>query len=143
MSSSLSHSPAEVIAQLLREAGYTSVYTKGEPSSPDSVITVKDTAGTDDGRTMVDGELQQHYGVQVRVRSPEHPAGWLVTNNIRVLFSEGVNQQVVTMGDGTRFLVWAVTNIGQILPIGKDTPRTKRDLFTLNATVPMREITNG
>ena len=137
------HSPAEIIRKLLDEWGANGwqVFATNEPDEPDQTVTVYDVDGASDGRSMCDGELWNHWGIQVRVRSDEHPDGWLQMNAIRNFFSMNVNQAIVVMDDGSAYIVWCITNIGQILPLGQDKPRTKRSLFTLNCRVPIREVT--
>jgi len=155
MSGELSHSPAEVIAQLIQTwddaqvaLGNPSVgpiYFSNEPSELDDVVTIYDSpTGQSDGRAMIDGELWEHWGIQARIRASEHKEGFLRAKRIRKFWSEGVYQAVVTMTDpapdGSQYVVWAITKIGQILALGKQTPQTKRSIFTINATSPIREL---
>jgi hypothetical protein len=140
VSSTLTHSPAEITRQLLLDAGEGwQVFVSNLPPVPDDVIVVYDTQGRDDGRTF-DGELQSHEGLQLLFRSTDHRTGWLKANEWRTNLSENVNQEIVTMPDGSQFLVWCYAKIGNILAIGTDSPRSKRYLFTLNCTIALREI---
>ena len=150
MTSQLAHTPADVIAQLLVDGGQGSdplvlplgdwpIYVESEPDSPDSVLTVYTTTGIDDGRTMPDGELQQHYGFQVRIRSRTAKEGYTKAAAIRAFLSEVVKDNRVSL-DLSDYLVLCVSKIGQIMRLGKDTPTTKRSLYTLNATLPLRQL---
>jgi hypothetical protein len=148
----LQHSPADVTAQLLRNLGlgvlgsYDSsgnyngaawpVQSFGEPEQPDEVITVYDTAGVEEGRTMTDGQIQEHRGVQVRVRSKTFPGGWLKADSIRQALAQTVKLTQVTL-EGVNYLVGCFGKIGTIMVLGKDSPDTKRSLFTVNATVAL------
>ena len=149
MSGTLAHSPADVIRKLLVNLALGSdanavpaeawpVFASGEPASPDSVITVYDTAGKNDGRAMATGERSEHYGIQVRVRSAAHTAGYAKAQAIAIAFDETVTQNAVTIGS-TTYLVHAVSRRGPVLNIGKETPTSKRSLFTLNALVSLRQ----
>jgi hypothetical protein len=144
----LPHSPAQVIQQLIADLSLGTdplantawpVFASGEPSKPDNVLTITDTTGLDDGRVMQSGELLTHYGFQVRIRAVDHATGWAKADAIRTAFAESVYQNRVTL-DATHYLIWAVTHIGQVLALGKDTPSTKRSLFTLNATVTIAAV---
>jgi hypothetical protein len=143
----LTHSPADILAQVLVDIGQGSspsnnplqawpVYTTGEPNAPDNCITVKDTVGQDDGRTMPDGEPMFHPGFQIRLRATDEATGYAKANAIRTALSQILNR-TVTIGSNNYF-VNCVVRIGQVLPLGKDTPHTKRSLFTLNAMLVVR-----
>lgn len=150
----LEHAPSQIVGRLLAEMGLGAtpqsnttvtwpIYINNEPPSPDNTITIYDTPGSDDGRVMA-GELQQHYGFQVRVRSAVHNTGWSKISNIRKEMAENAMayQHVVTIeSPSTRYLVHAITGIGQVIPLGKETPESKRDIFTLNASVVVYKIT--
>jgi len=141
MSSALAHSPAEVLRKFLEDGDYPiGVFVSNEPSAPDDTVTIFDTAGIDDGRVMIDGELQAHYGVQLRIRSFDHPTGWLRSQNLRTLLSESLNQAIVTFSDGSQFILWCSSHIGTVLALGTESPTSKRYLFTLNCTLSISQI---
>lgn len=115
------------------------VYAIGEPDLPDNVITVYDTAGMDDGRLMTNGELQCHYGWQMRVRAVNHPVGYRKINALRVYISETFRALNLTI-EGSLYQVPAFTHLGEIMILGPDTPGSKRKLFTLNGTIPLKQL---
>ena len=147
------HSPAEIVQQLLIDAGIGTdpdlsplqswpVYSTNEPDleTLDEVITVTDTAGADQGRTMVDGEEEIHYGVQIRVDARSHENyGWRKTDAIRSYCSQTVYQAVVVI-DSIRYLVLNFSRIGPVIPTGKDVGAVKRSIFTFNPTVVIRRL---
>lgn len=113
------------------------IYAEGEPSSPDNVVTLYETQGIDDGRDMITGEKFGAYGFQVRIRAVDHKTGILKANQIKTtmeLKAGGIYDLGVTI-DGINYTVHAVSKIGQILSIGKEVPKTKRSLFTINAVM--------
>lgn len=145
----LLHSPADILRTALVALGQGTepsshgawpLFATGEPSSPDNAVTVFDTQGGSDGRAMGSGELFQHWGVQVRVRSVDHATGWHKTGAIRYALSTGCYQQGVVMTDSTTYLIHAVTNIGEVVALGKEVPSSKRNLFTLNAKVSVKRV---
>ena len=154
MANSLRHSPAEIVRQLLINLGlgvagsYDSsnrysgaawpVTTNSEVDQPDNAITVYDTAGQGDGRSMIDGETFSHYGFQVRIRAQTHRLGWLKADSIETGLSKSVYQNVVTV-DGVSYLVHCVARIGDVLSLGKEAPQSIRRVFTLNALLSVKE----
>ncbi len=140
------HSPAEVIRWLLvalelgtdpADGAAWPVYATNEPNEPDNCITVYDTTGISDGRSMMDGALWQHHGFQVRVRAKDHHAGWVKADAIRTAMAEQACQRTVSR-DGKRYLVWSINKIGLVLVLGIDNPTSKRQLFTVNAVAPIK-----
>lgn len=151
MPGTLTHSPARVVRQMLVDLGlgvagdydqtgrYTGgdwpVFAASEPDLPDECLTVYDTTPIDDGSIMIDGERQEHQGVQIRVRAREHDAGWLKARAVAVALDESVYDETVTI-DGTTYLVMSANRQGGIAVLGKE-PTSRRNLFTLNALVTM------
>ena len=149
MSGSLSDSPGAVVRKLLVDLSLgvepTSagtewqVFHAREPNKPDSVITVYDTEGRRQGRSMVSGEALEHFGVQVRVRDANHADGFTKSRAIAVALDESVNQTSVTVGSNV-YMVYAITRTSGPLSIGKE-PDSKRNIFTINALVALRQTT--
>jgi hypothetical protein len=157
MTTALQHSPADIVRQLLIEIGQGidstttlgpavnvppdwSVFTSTEPSVPDNCLTTYDIDGSSDGRIMVSGEAPYHYGFQIRIRSMDHPTGYIKANQLRNALAESVYMSTVKI-DSASYTVHAITSIGEIIAIGKDNPATKRSLFTLNAMLAMGFLT--
>ncbi len=154
MTGSLSHSQADIIAQLLIDLAFGTdptidgtwpIYVTEEPDNPDNVITVYDTVGTSDGRTQFDGEQQIHHGVQVRVRSTTHHPGYDKANDIAVGLDETILRDTVgvasVFGTGTaQYFVDSVSRKGDVISLGRESPNSKRTIFTINATVALREV---
>lgn len=133
----MDHSPADIIRQLFINKGLGTapqdgddwpVYASLEPHTPDNVITVYDTVGTDQGRVMIDGKVLGLWGFQIRVRAVDFQTGWAKIEAIRTSISE-IYQEMVTL-DAITYLVHAIVRIGNNLHIGLD---ANRRLFTLNA----------
>lgn len=149
MTGSLTHSPADVVRQLLIDLGHGTIPSGGgswpvfvsqEPNSPDSVITVYDTTERQDGRTMVDGERQEHEGIQVRIRDPDHAGGYTKAHAIAIALDTFASPTSVTIGSSV-YQLWAATRVSGPIALGKETPNSKRNLFTINATVTLRQTT--
>jgi hypothetical protein len=147
----MTHSAAQVVAQVLQNMGLggsptggsltTSwpVYYSNEPNEPDNCITVYDTIGTSSGRSMIDGELWYHYGVQIRIRATDHFTGWQKADSIRTAIAKQIFAMKLPIGVNN-YLVPAVSRIGSVLAIGVDNPHTKRKVFTLNAVTAIQQL---
>jgi hypothetical protein len=143
----LLHSPADVIAQLLVEGGVGTdpaedglwpVFATSEAVRPDNCITVYDTAGLDEGRDHSTLERAVHDGIQVRVRSVTPTVGFTKANVV-ALYLDAVQSMTVNL-DGHRYVVNNVSRTGGVIPLGKDGPLGKRNLFTVNALVSLRKV---
>lgn len=149
MTTPLLNSPAEIVQALLialelgtaPPAGSVAnnlvwpVYASSEPNEPDNCITVYDTTNQIDMRAMHDGSYAIHYGLQTRVRSIDHPTGYQKIAAIAHALASDVGGSAgpIPVVCGTNvYLVHAIARIGSILVLGKDAPRSKRSLFTVN-----------
>jgi hypothetical protein len=155
---SLLHSPAEIMRAALVSMGLClspvsvqaeptgtvwPAYATNEPSSPDSVVTCYDTADVGHGRDMITGERTSHRGVQIRVRSQYYAAGFKQAQNLAINTDENIWQMQVsiTTAAGTAtYIIWNVSRTSQVIPIGRDTPRTQRRIFTINTLMAVTRI---
>ncbi len=154
MTGSLTFSQADVIAQLLIDLGIGTdptangdwpIYVSEEPNEPDNVITVFATVGTQDGRTMIDGEVQEHEGIQIRVRSAGYDTGNRKADELKIAIDQTIERDTVqvasVIGTGTLdYFVQAVSRVSGPLSLGKETPTSHRNVFTINAIVALREV---
>lgn len=138
-----SYSPADVLAQLLTDMGLVSpsdgepwpVFVAVEPSSPDSCVTTYDTSAVDYGRLMT-GERQEHHGVQIRIRSRTHSEGYSKAKAIAEAMDTDVYWATVVLGSRT-YCVQAVSRASDVTVLGKESPTSKRSLFTVNVVLTM------
>ena len=154
MTTTLEHSPADIVRQLLIDLSLGAnggvswpVYASNEPASnnsdvPDALIVVTDTASRKDGRCQVSGRLFQHYGIQILVRHPTHQLGFLKASTIERTLSEDVNKQSVSLeavvGTSTdTYLVYSLS-VNPLLVLGKG-PDNNLSFFSINAFVSLRQ----
>lgn len=148
MSVVMAHSAADVVRTVLVLLGGGEnppsvtwpIFVGNEPPTPDNSITLYDTEGVDSGRSMIDGELWGYYGIQLRVRSTDHVTGAARANLLRRYLAEYVSYYTVTISSHS-YLIHSISNIGRALSLGKESPTSKRHLFTVNALVSVRAIT--
>lgn len=142
----MTHSQAEIVQQALRDLGFGTtpnavpwpVFCMKEPATPDNCVTTYNTQGTSDGRAMIDGELLDHLGIQIRVRGTDVPTVRAKLQAARTLIA-GVYHQTVHVGSSAYFLR-NFASIGQILYLGDESPVSKRQIGTLNATLAVDEL---
>lgn len=135
-------SPADLLLTLLQADGQTVAAAKGsavdwqstvgkELDAPDNVVTVYNTAGRVDARLMA-GNLVEHYGIQLRVRSKDQPTGWDKIASIEQWLLALTDRQA------SGYTVHAATGFGSVMDLGDDSPNTKRRLYTLNFNLVVR-----
>lgn len=148
MPGSLTHSPADIVRRLLIALGVGvdppsspwPIYASGEPSLPDNVITVFGTTGRQHGRTATDGEMQEHHGIQVRIRAATYPVGYTKARTIATAL-DTMYQDVITVPSTTNsYLIHAILRTSDVIELGKETPSSKREIFTVNALVSVRAV---
>jgi len=147
MSGSLNHSPADIMRHTLVELGLGTLPTSREdwpisysqePDSPDDAITLYDTTSRIDGRSHLSGETWLHYGIQVRIRSYAVSPGRTKANAITEALDKDIQYRPITIA-GTTYIVYTVTRTTDSVSLGKEVRDTKRNLFTINAVVALRQ----
>lgn len=143
----LDHSPADILREVMvatlslgtdpDDGDVWPVYASSEPDSPDNCITVFDTEGVKTGRLMVGGEVTEHHGIQIRVRSVDFPTGYAKARAIAVSLDEELYYDPVTM-ESSIYNVRCFNRTSGVLSLGKDVPNTKRNLFTINGLLSVR-----
>lgn len=144
----LAHSPADIVSRAIIANGGGSdpgppdadwpVNVSKEADMPDNALTVYNTTGMDDGRSNPDAERMQHYGIQVRVRATSHPAASAKAYAIAILLDE-VYTQTIDIGSSS-YLLHSVNRVGPPVDVGKETPTSKRSIYTINALAALRII---
>lgn len=144
MPGTLVNSPADVLRYVLIEDGLGVLANSGvwpigvgvEADSPDDAITIYDTTGIGQGRTMPDGETQEMHGIQVRIRAARYEPGYTKARSIAVHL-DTVYQKIIVVKTHT-YCVHSIGRISDVISLGKESPQSKRILFTVNALVCIR-----
>lgn len=148
MSGLMNHVPEEVVRRLLinLSLGYTDptvdwgVYYGHFPATPDHSICVYGTVGQTFGKTQNTKETQEKYGIQISVRGLPDAAA-LKANQIKTAL-DLVSYVHLYIGASV-YSVYAMTQKGPIIPLGKDLPTSTRRVFTLNYLAAIRMISVG
>lgn len=115
-------------------------YATTEPAKPDNCVTVYDTGARVHGRTMTDGELQEHHAVMLQVRAKDHQTGKAKISALRTYLSKNVVLAGVVI-NGTAYLIQSYSKIGEVMALGREVGTSARVVFTLNCTVSIRQLT--
>lgn len=83
------------------------VFKMQEPDRPDEVITVYETTPREDGKTQVDAQVVQHWGLTVRVRGRSDRAAGRRARLIARTLNEDVYDMTVTV-EGTAYELQSV-----------------------------------
>jgi hypothetical protein len=95
-----------------------------------------------DGRHMIDGSVQQHFNVSIKLRSADYGEGWQKAMDILVLLSETVREEITEGGTGDPTYVFdSFSTPSGIIYLGLDTGTTRRYNFELTYSVAIRQIT--
>lgn len=115
------------------------VYAPTEPSSPDDVITVTGTAGITHGRNHITGELGEHYGLSIRVRSAVEGDGYDKANEIATELNEDVYNAIITL-EGSDYCIQSIRTVTSVLYIGYEMPTSKRHIHVVNCLASIKQI---
>ena len=146
MAQRVTHSPADITRRVLIDIGVGGdppstpwpIYATSEPDLPDNLITVFDVIGSSDGRSMIDGEVLSHFGIQIRVRSTTHQIGWQKADEIQTALAKEIYQRTISI-EGNTYYVHCFARIQDVLAIGFDLPN-RRSFFVVNANVSLRQL---
>lgn len=155
MAGTLEHSPADIVRYALIAHGLGflhtgtglpvdwTVFCDVEPDRPDNVITVYNTIGRKHGRTNPDRLVQEHEGIQIRIRSRTPKLGYNKAREIAIELDTQVYQEQVIIGSSV-YCLHSFNRIGQIIALPKDTTTpSRRIVHTFNGLTSIRQNTLG
>ena len=138
----MNHSPKRVIHQLLIDLNLGDdpedttpvwpIYYSVLPDGPNNAICVYDTENRMEGREMVTGESQEHYGIQIAIRAENEDVGTSKGRAITESLDTEVFRELVTV-QGAVYLVQSVGRTTGVLNLGREAPQTDRRRFSINA----------
>lgn len=146
MSGTLTHSPDQIIQQLLvdlatgtlpESADDWPVFCSVLPEDPDNLLATIRTAGIISGRHQYDGEVQEHYGIQITVRGITYPLAASKAQATIIELTKNVLRANVTI-DSTDYTVQSVSLKSGPIPLLEHLI-SKRQLFTINVIAAIRQ----
>lgn len=150
----MGHTPADIVRQYLIDndlgtlpsAGETwPVFVSNEPNSPNNAITVYNTEGRIDGRSMQTGEQWEHPGVQIRVRATDYRTGHNKAELLILALDEQLYRETISLsgvgGASGTYLLQSVSRTAALAYLGVEPAKGRRHLFTINAVVTAKQQT--
>jgi len=146
MSGELFNSPAEIIQQALIDdllgdapgvAGWP-VYVNNNQPTNTANITVLDTTGFVRGKTHVDGEAQEHYGIQFLIRHPSQQEGYQKAN--KLLTETNAYWRKIVFIEDIQYIIDAITSSSPIIRVGKEQPEEVLFVYSLNVIASIRLV---
>ena len=148
----MDHSPAYIIKKylvgegLLVEPGdsgdwpaYVGILPDGKPDEvKNDIVACMDTSPVKDGRIMGTGENILHYGVQILLRSTAYNTGYAKMEALRASL-ESVNRDTIIISANT-YRLENVTLTTGVVVVGQEEGSKRRELFSLNFLVTLKEI---
>lgn len=146
MSGPLNHSPARIVAQAIADLSLASfnattwgLYVGMLPDTPDEAICVFNTTGVIQGRIQFTGETIEMHGVQVRIRGRYEEKTYAKARAIAVALDTQIRRTLVTIGSDT-YRIFSFNRTSSVIPLGADSPTTKRRSFAVNGIVSVRAV---
>lgn len=113
-------------------------FVGNKPDSPDNLIVVNETTGTQDGRDMNSGAYFDRKGLQILVRSNTYPVGEAKSRDIMKDFTETITFPLIFQADSTEYYrINNITRTSGPIPIGREMEASKRYQFTVNFLVSL------
>lgn len=150
MTGRLNFDPAEIVQQLLIDLGIGTavadeldwpIYHDSMPDTPDDCIRVKSTEGRDNGRVQHSGEVQEHYGIQIKVRSKSAVDGFTKAHRIASTLDTVIHRNEVEV-DLDLYRVNSIRRVGNVLALGKE-PDSNRRNWTVNGLASIEPLDIG
>lgn len=118
------------------------LYVNHLPDAPSSNVeddcgVIYDTTGVKDGRLM-SGEVPQHFGIQLRIRSLGNQEGYVKIEDVAAAMDEVVAVELsLASGD---YVIQNVSRTSPVIPLGIEGGTKRRFLFTINFLVTMKKV---
>jgi hypothetical protein len=138
----LLHPQSQILHQWLSDTGFDSdplghpwkLTYAFMPDQPDEIVTVFDTDGKKGGRAQVTGEMFEHLGFQIQVRSLDLASGYNKIVAIATAMDREVLRTPVAI-NCNEYRVQAISRQGPVSNLGFESPRSARRLFSINGLV--------
>jgi len=158
MSGFLDHSPANILLEWMLDEGLVDA-----PSSADwpgflqnvderyeSYVVVYDTDSRLSGKVHLLGETQQHYGIQIQVRSPDPDEAHSKVSEIFTAFDAASREPVTIAGEADgdppvippacEYIIDAITPTSGAIRAGKEQPEDYLWLWTANFVISIKQV---
>lgn len=104
----------------------------------DDAGSIKDSPGTLDGKDMRSGEVYQHFGLQIRIRSTDYEEGWIKVANVAAGL-DGIQSGTSIIVNGTTYSFWNFSRTSTVIDLGREETGKRRERFAVNFVLAIRE----
>jgi len=98
---------------------------------------IYDTAGVLDGK-LSSGEVIQHPGIQLRIRSDDYETGYAKIEAIALALDD-VSWDTIVVG-GNTYLLQNISRTTSVVPLGSERGYKRRFVFTVNFLITIRKV---
>ena len=144
----LLNSPSAVIAEYITATiqSFTDPDAQGSwplfishlPDSPDEAAVIKDSPGILDGRLMDSGEVIQHFGLQIRLRSNDSEEGWKKIEAL-ALELDGTAANTLVIKNETTYSIQNLSRSTPIIPLDREVDKKRRVQYLVNYLLSITE----
>lgn len=144
----MTHSPAQIIRKFFLDEGlfadadwpaFTHHLPEADATIPVNAAVIRDTSGNKDSRLMTSGEVIEHPGLQILIRSKTFEQGWARAQSIRATVDTTYRAPVI-IGSST-YRIQNLSRTTPVIPLGTDTESKQRqELFSLNILATIKDI---
>lgn len=140
-------SPASVLATYITGQTIMTAPSAGEDwplfisnllDTPNNLGIIYDTTPSKDGRYMGSGEVFQHYGIEILIRSVDYETGWVKCNEIAGNLDSVTNTLVSK--DDIVYKIHNVSRMGGVNSLGIEEGTKRRNMFSMNFMVSITKI---
>lgn len=142
----MNHSTADIVRNVLVNLGHGTMPSAGgawpisvgiELDDPDDLMVLWDMAGRIDGRSMIDGTVWDHDGVQLQLRCSDFKTGNDKLSTVVNALDKSVRMTPVSI-DTSSYLVWSISRLTTPNHLGQE-PVSQRHIWTANLLVSVRQ----
>lgn len=144
--------PASIIAYfIINSLSMMTTPTDGEdwplysPHMPDGASVKTDcgvvfnTTGIKDTRSIRDGGMVEHPGIQIQIRTKDHDEGYAKIEDISLALDEVINETVIMGSDS--YVIQNVSRTSPIAYLGVESITTKRRMFfSVNYLLTLKKL---
>ena len=106
------------------------------PQVETDATSIRDTAGILDGRFLRNGQVVQHFGLQLRLRANDYETGWTKIESVAIAL-DGIPAETEIIKNDTTYKILNMSRTTPVINLGLDDK--KRNSFTVNYLLTIRE----
>lgn len=135
-------SPASLIAQLVVESGAMTapeshrdwpLFVSHMPNDVVNCGCIYDTSGVQDGRISKSGEVIEHYGIQLTIRSNSYEIGRAKAEQVALIL-DSIFKSIVVV-NSVSYEIQNIKRMSSVISLGTEPGSQRNQIFTVNFLV--------